>query len=347
MTIEDLENMGRSELLGLAEVQQIQDGRGTVDEQTVQTILQSTTAPPATETNPKTEATAWIEPRPEDPPHAEVTVGPGDDNELPFSYNQIRIVLMVRDPYWVYTYWDYSTDTYQGLTSLFGNWETVPLTLRVYEVTEAATKDGEDKHLFDIPIDGSTRSWYIHVNGPDRAYRVDLGYFHPCEGFVILARSNVVKTPRDSVSPIIDGDWMVIEEDFRKLYRLAGWGRPGSNSAELVESLIKRLEREIGSGAVSSISSPSFGARQKERGFWLVVNCELIVFGATEPDARLTIDGQPIALRPDGSFTLRMALPDGKFRIPVEATSAAGDETITITPVVERQTYHHRTREEG
>lgn len=346
MTIEDLENMSRTELLGLAEVYRIQDGSAMTNEQLVETILQSTTVKQETETNPQLEATEWIAPHPVDPPHTGITTLTREDNELPYSYNQTRIVLMVRDPYWVYTYWDYSGATHQDLTNLFGNWETVPLTLRVFEVTETDGADCQNKHLFDIPIAESTRSWYVHVNGPDRFYRVDLGYIHPYEGFVTLAQSNIVKTPRDSVSTIIDEDWMVIEEDFKKLYRLAGWGQPGSNSAELVESLIKRLEREIGSGAVSSISSPSFGALQKERGFWLVVNCELIVFGATEPDARLTIDGQPIALRPDGSFTLRMALPDGKFHIPVVATSSAGDETISITPVVERQTYHNRTREE-
>lgn len=63
------------------------------------------------------------------------------------------------------------------------------------------------------------------------------------------------------------------------------------------------------------------------RGFWFNVNAELIVYGATEPDAHVTIDGEPVALRPDGSFTLRFALPDGAYALSALAVSAAGDDS--------------------
>ncbi|MDD5174552.1 MAG: DUF4912 domain-containing protein, partial [Candidatus Omnitrophica bacterium] len=72
--------------------------------------------------------------------------------------------------------------------------------------------------------------------------------------------------------------------------------------------------------------------------FWLVVNTELIVYGATEPDAKLTVQGKEIKLQPDGTFTLRFALPDGKQVIPVEATSSDGIDHRKITPVVTRKT---------
>lgn len=62
------------------------------------------------------------------------------------------------------------------------------------------------------------------------------------------------------------------------------------------------------------------------RGFWFNVNAELIVYGATEPDATVTIDGEPIRLRSDGSFTLRFALPDGRYALTAEAIAAAGDD---------------------
>jgi hypothetical protein len=76
----------------------------------------------------------------------------------------------------------------------------------------------------------------------------------------------------------------------------------------------------------------------REKKFWLAVNTELIVYGATEPDARVLVQGKEISLRPDGTFSLRFALPDGKQTIPVEATSGDGDEKRTITPVVNRET---------
>ncbi len=73
--------------------------------------------------------------------------------------------------------------------------------------------------------------------------------------------------------------------------------------------------------------------------FWLVVNTELIVYGATEPDANVTIQGVPIELRPDGTFSVRFHLPDGIQEIPVKAVNKDGDMERVITPVVTRQTY--------
>jgi hypothetical protein len=60
-------------------------------------------------------------------------------------------------------------------------------------------------------------------------------------------------------------------------------------------------------------------------GFWFNVNAELIVYGATEPDATVRIGDRHIRLRPDGSFSFRFALPDGEYQLPVVAV--AGDES--------------------
>jgi hypothetical protein len=53
----------------------------------------------------------------------------------------------------------------------------------------------------------------------------------------------------------------------------------------------------------------------------------LIIYGATEPDAKVTIGGRAIQLRPDGTFSFRFALPDGVYSLPVAATSADKVET--------------------
>jgi hypothetical protein len=70
----------------------------------------------------------------------------------------------------------------------------------------------------------------------------------------------------------------------------------------------------------------------------MVVNTELVVYGATEPDAKLTVQGKPVALRADGTFTLRFALPDGRQVIPVEAVSADSSQRRSVTPIVSRET---------
>ena len=99
-------------------------------------------------------------------------------------------------------------------------------------------------------------------------------------------------------------------------------------SFEITEILRKRYETALASGQwnsspgawVTSSSSP-FGA-SFGRGFHLHVNAELIIYGGTEPNARVRIDGKDITLSKDGTFSYHFVFPDGQFHIPIEATSA-------------------------
>jgi len=77
---------------------------------------------------------------------------------------------------------------------------------------------------------------------------------------------------------------------------------------------------------VSSFSSP-LGGMEQRKGFWFNVNAELIIYGATEPSATVSIGGRQIRLRPDGSFSYRFALPDGHYDLPAVATSADGTDS--------------------
>jgi hypothetical protein len=108
-------------------------------------------------------------------------------------------------------------------------------------------------------------------------------------------------------------------------------------SLEITELVRRQLQHQLSSfslvsspfGAISSISSLSspFGGMGKRRGFWFNVNAELIIYGATEPDATVTIGDRKIKLRPDGTFSFRFALPDGDYSLPAAAHSADGEET--------------------
>lgn len=86
---------------------------------------------------------------------------------------------------------------------------------------------------------------------------------------------------------------------------------------------------EVGQAAPpggGAISSPP-GGLPRERSFWFNVNAELIIYGATEPNAAVIIGDRPIKLRKDGTFSYRFALPDGLYGLPVSATSADRVET--------------------
>lgn len=94
-------------------------------------------------------------------------------------------------------------------------------------------------------------------------------------------------------------------------------------------------------GAVTSVASPFGGAPAGQKGFWFNVNAELIVYGATEPDATVTIGGRPIKLRPDGSFSYRFALPDGHYELPAEAVNASQTDGRVADLVFSRMSAYH------
>ena len=76
------------------------------------------------------------------------------------------------------------------------------------------------------------------------------------------------------------------------------------------------------SGASEWVSS--FGVA---RNFFMHVNAEVIFYGGTDPRAKVTIDGKPITLNPDGSFRYHFIFPDGVYEIPVVAVSPDGVES--------------------
>ncbi|HEY9880641.1 MAG TPA: DUF4912 domain-containing protein [Leptolyngbyaceae cyanobacterium] len=106
------------------------------------------------------------------------------------------------------------------------------------------------------------------------------------------------------------------------------------------------------SGALPTMSGIGFSASAppiRPRKFWLVADAELIVYGATEPDATVTISGQPIKLSSDGTFRFQLSFQDGQINYPIMAVAADGEQTRSIHMDFERETPERRTntREEA
>ncbi|MCX6903545.1 MAG: hypothetical protein NTW03_08715 [Verrucomicrobia bacterium] len=97
---------------------------------------------------------------------------------------------------------------------------------------------------------------------------------------------------------------------------------PGGAVAPELSSPLAEDQAPPGISSLSAI--PPEGA--PPRSFWFNLNAELIIYGATEPDAVVTLGGRQIKLRPDGSFSCRFALPDGIFSLAAEAASADGQD---------------------
>ncbi|MEM8674669.1 MAG: DUF4912 domain-containing protein [Cyanobacteria bacterium P01_G01_bin.67] len=81
----------------------------------------------------------------------------------------------------------------------------------------------------------------------------------------------------------------------------------------------------------------------RPRKFWLVADAELIVYGATEPDATVTIGDRQIELNPDGTFRFQMSFQDGVIDYPIKAVAIDGEQTRSIHMNFERQTPSRKT----
>ena len=270
--------------------------------------------------------------------------------ELPTNYGDNKLVLMVRDPWWIFAYWEIQPDLVERVKAEISDDKRGDLRfiMRVYDISYIDFNGKNAHYYFDITIPYGAEKWYINVNGPGRSWIAEMGWLSRDGQFYPVVRSNVVYTPLDGPSWITDEEWAVPEELFNKLYGLSvGFGGLGAglSSAELHKLWNEQVISPIGSGAVSSwggsesLMRQQIGPKGKEkRKFWLVVNTELIVYGATEPSAKVYVQGKEVNLRPDGTFTLRFALPDGQQVIPVKGISSDGVDEIVITPVVTKET---------
>jgi hypothetical protein len=259
--------------------------------------------------------------------------------DLPGGYGKDRIVVMVRDPYWLHAYWELTRHAIQRAEAALGQeWHAARPILRLLDVSSQDTTSTAESIIRDIDIHGGCNNWYIDVSNPPRSYRVDIGYLARSGRFYILSRSNVVSTPRAGVSDVIDENWADIDsKKADRIYAMSGGFDPTASSLELKQLFEERLRRPLGSPAVTSFGSGGFVAG-KGRRFWFQLDAELIVYGATEPNARVTLQGEPVKLRPDGTFTMRFSLPDSRQIIPAVATSPDGVEDRTIVLAVERNT---------
>lgn len=260
--------------------------------------------------------------------------------DLPPGYGETRVVLMVRDPYWLHAYWEIAHESLMEVerkVSPAGLQQSQKV-LRVHDVTNLDFDGTNSWYSFDIHLNNDANNWYINVDRPNRSYCVDLGLKVSDGSFILLARSNIVNTPRDGMSEKFDEEWMTIEALERTVRPTL---RMGPSSPEFAREWTESREfRELlmGSEAVSSISSPGLAFPERKRGFWLRADVEVIIHGATDPQASLTIQGVPVKLRPDGTFSVRFALPDGVQVVPIEAKSSDGTECRRITTTIERKT---------
>ncbi|HHV53864.1 MAG TPA: DUF4912 domain-containing protein [Firmicutes bacterium] len=275
--------------------------------------------------------------------------------DLPGSYGKDRLVLLVRDPRWLFAYWEVTEDTWERTRSAAGpaEWDRGRTVLRVVEAGAGVRHPEEanggpaadERALWQAEV-GSSNNWYVELGTVTSPVRAELGRLLPGGRFIPLLQSNLAFLPSADVSPVRDSEWLTIEEVWQRFVGLP----PGTSSEALIRAVRARYGREAFSPGLPfpALMSPGFspgfspGRRQPAlpaaRPFWLTVATDLVVYGSTEPGARVTVGGEPVNVAADGSFRTRFNLVDGELVLPVVARQPGTGNTCETVIRIRRDT---------
>ncbi|MDA0660579.1 MAG: DUF4912 domain-containing protein, partial [Planctomycetota bacterium] len=194
---------------------------------------------------------------------------------------------------------------------------------------------------------GGVQNWFIDVVDPPHTYRVEIGYRSSESKFFALARSNVVTTSVPGRSEAVDHNWSDVAANCDRIFALSG-GTSETNS-ELRELLEHRLRRPMGSPMMTRFGAGAEYSIGRRRDFLFEADAEMIVFGRANPGTHVVLAGEPVKLEGDGSFMVRVSMPERRQVIPLTASSSDGLEQQTIVLAVERNTkvLEHVTRDEA
>ena len=277
-----------------------------------------------------------------------------------------RVVFLPRDPQWAYVFWEISDSDRRQAQSEGAAF----LCLRLADVTGLENGSSHPHTLQEVPVDSHSTEWYLPVPLCDRDYRVELGYKTESK-WISLAFSSVARVPALHPSDQILDQFVPFSlEATPTAAPVQPMTMPGPDPEPTDSKLHERLyqsatthfrSRRVGSEILHE--SDSMGSDQRglndsgvglwasgrnesglggvaprQRSFWLVADAELIVYGATDPSARLTIGKEDVPLSSDGTFRIQVPFRDGEQVYAIEATAADGEQKRNITLNFERVT---------
>ena len=279
--------------------------------------------------------------------------------EAPLPLPETRVVFLPRDPQWAYVFWEISAESRRAAESAGAR----QLCLRVSDVTGLQDGSSHPHTLQEVVVDAGSSEWYLPVPLSDRDYRVELGFRQSDGGWFSLAYSAVARVPAMHPSEQILDQFVPFSLEaapttlpapaesadnnlHERLYQTATvrWRRLGRGSEafhEMDESTAGAHglnDSGVGRWASGRSESGVGGVAPRKRSFWLVADAELIVYGATDPSATLSIGDEVVPLSPDGTFRVQVPFRDGQQLYPIKAVAADGEQTRNITLEFERTT---------
>lgn len=249
---------------------------------------------------------------------------------IPARYGETKIVILPRDPSWMFAYWEVVEDVVR-------KYENDKWVLRVYDVTGVDFDGTNANSYFDIEINRAADNWYINLPQINRSWICDIGVIKDGK-FILIARSNVVHMPRGSVSHLTDEQWGILEKEFERLMEISGIKHIGRSSFDITKLMKERWEEIVSISSLFAASKVPEKAQvegKEKMDLWLEAHVDVVIYGATDPLARLTVNGESVKMDNEGRFTMRMVFPPGKREFNIE--SKLGDLKKSITIKLSRQ----------
>ena len=247
-----------------------------------------------------------------------------------------RLLVLVRDPFWLQALWELQRDTVRRVEAALGiEWHRAVPVLRLLDVAGREHSAAGESLIKEVEIHGGCSTWFIPLDGQSRSYRLVLGYRTQAGRFHSVIRSNVVTPPRPGSPSALTGMWDDLEQDYQRILTYSGAYSETDSQPELRELFESRLGHPVE-------KRPPTGERaQDDRpvgagNLPLSLNLEVVLRGRTEPHAKLTVHGTPVAVASDGTFQARIRLDDGRTLIPTVVTRHDGTAQRTVVLAVER-----------
>lgn len=250
-----------------------------------------------------------------------------------------RIALFVRDAHWMHATWDITRHAIErAKAAMMEHWHGAKPILRLIRMDDTGTTNTSETTERDIEIHGGLRNWYIEWSGEPANFRVLIGYLSSSGRFHAIAKSNIVKTPGAGTPDAVDEHWSDLGAESERIFAVSGGYDGELDSGELREMLEDRLRRSLGAPPLAKLGAGADSPFRQRGGFHFEMEVELVAYGSTVPDGYLTLNGEPVALRSDGTFALRVPFPDRRQVLPAVACSRDGSQQRTIVVAVERNT---------
>lgn len=250
-----------------------------------------------------------------------------------------RIGLFVRDPYWLHASWDITRNAVErARAAMAEQWHNSKPVLRLLKLDDTGTSSSSETVERHIEIHGGLRNWYIPWTGEPTSFRVLVGYLSTTGRFHAIAKSNIVKTAAAGAPDATDEHWSDVGAESERIFALSGGYDAERETRELKEMLEERVHRKLGAPALAKLGAGAEGPFRRRGEFHFDMEIEMVVYGSTMSDGYLTLNGEPVTLRSDGTFAVRLPFPDRRQVLPAVACTRDGTQQRTIVVAVERNT---------